>query len=92
MLVTHACWVLLGCFIGTASVYFLPEFAVMATLGAAILILLSAIGNASLGYVVLFAIVPLLWLLLYAQQTAIIPFIKAQSRFNMISDVILKAG
>lgn len=55
-LVTHACWVLLSYCIGAASAYFLPKYAVRATLGAAFLMLFSSFGI----YVVLFVIAPLL--------------------------------
>ncbi len=63
--VHHACWALTGYCIGVALVYFLPKFAVRAALGASFLILLNGLeflqyGNIAFGYVVLFAIVPLL--------------------------------
>jgi hypothetical protein len=64
--VSHICWALSGFCIGAALVYFLPKFAVRATLGAAFLILLpefvkfGQVGNAPLSAIVLFAIAPLL--------------------------------
>ena len=65
MWVHHACWALSGYCIGVALVYFLPKFAVRAALGASFLILLNGLeflqyGNIAFGYVVLFAIAPLL--------------------------------